>query len=145
MWDGEIGKVLVGFNEPIYSGGSSRGGGSGSNNHNQDSLSPSSPSPSIDSSSSDNIPQDNAPVLTQKSLKTGKSTLSNSALDEVPLLAGERIEAVYKDLTYLSAYANQGALKGTLTVTNYKLYFRSVQKLVLKYASLHTTNRLIAS
>ena len=82
--------------------------------------------------------------MTQKSLKTGKSTLSNSALDEVPLLAGERIEAVYKDLTYLSAYANQGALKGTLTVTNYKLYFRSVQKSFLRYASLHN-NRLTAS
>ena len=88
---------------------------------NQDSMSPSSPSPSIDSSSSDNIPPDRPPVLlNQKKI----STTSNSALDEVPLLAGERIEAVYKDLTYLSAYANQGAMKGTLTVTNYKLYFR---------------------
>ena len=113
------------IHSPHSSGGSSRGGGSGSNNHNQDSLSPSSPSPSIDSSSSDNIPQDRPPVLTNpKTLKTGKSTLSNSVSDEVPILAGERIEAVYKDLTYLSAYANQGALKGTLTVTNYKLYFR---------------------
>ena len=102
-----------------HSSDSSRGGDRGSNNQNPDSLSPSSPSPSIDSSSSDNIPLDMPPKRPPI-----KSTTSNSALDEVPLLAGERIESVYKDLTYLSAYANQGAMKGTLTVTNYKLYFR---------------------
>ena len=102
---------------PHSSGGSSRGGDRDSNNHNQDSTT--SPSPSIDSSSSDNIPLDIPPKRPPL-----KSTTSNSALDEVPLLAGERIESVYKDLTYLSAYANQGAMKGTLTVTNYKLYFR---------------------
>ncbi len=42
------------------------------------------------------------------------------------MLGGERIEAVYGDITYLSPYSLPGAVKGTLTVTNYKLYFRSV-------------------
>ena len=96
-----------------------------------DSLSPSSPSPSIDSSSSEyNIPDDRAPVLKSNKMgpgagasSTGKSVSSNGG-EEVPLLPGEKIEAVYKDLTYLSAYNTQGAMKGTLTVTDYRLYFR---------------------
>ena len=71
-----------------------------------DSLSPSSPSPSLDSSSSEshyNIPGDRAPVLkTGKGSATAKSAGSNS--EEVPLLGGERIEAVYKELTYLCPY-----------------------------------------
>lgn len=50
---------------------------------------------------------------------------SKNVCDEVPLLSGEHIVVVYKDITYLSAYSSQGAMKGTLTVTNYRLYFRS--------------------
>lgn len=97
---------------------------------NQDSLSPSSPSPSIDSSSSEcNIPDDRAPVLKSIGGVAGTSGTSKSASsaggEEVPLLGGEKVVVVYKDLTYLSAYSSQGAMKGTLTVTNYRLYFRS--------------------
>ena len=47
---------------------------------------------------------------------------------EVPLLGGEKIEAVYPDITYLCPYSFPGSIKGTLTVTNYKLFFRSVGK-----------------
>lgn len=55
---------------------------------------------------------------------TSKSA-SSAGGEEVPLLGGEKVIVVYKDLTYLSAYSSQGAMKGTLTVTNYRLYFRS--------------------
>ena len=44
---------------------------------------------------------------------------------DVPLLAGEKIEAVYADITFLCAYSLPTTVKGTMTVTNYKLYFRS--------------------
>ena len=51
-----------------------------------------------------------------------------SSASSVPLLGGERIEAVYTDLTYLCPYSIPGATKGTMTVTNYKLYFKSLYK-----------------
>jgi myotubularin-related protein 1/2 len=47
---------------------------------------------------------------------------------DVPLLGGEKIEAAYPDITYLCPYSLPGAIKGTMTVTNYKLYFRSLYK-----------------
>ena len=114
------------------SSASSAGGASEGNHHtHHDSLSPSSPSPSLDSSSSEshyNVPGHQAPVLKtgakgSATVASSKSAGSNS--EEVPLLGGERIEAVYKELTYLCPYSIPGAMKGTLTVTNYKLYFRS--------------------
>ena len=40
-------------------------------------------------------------------------------------LLGENIVAVFGDITYLCPYSAPGALKGTLTLTNYKLYFSS--------------------
>jgi len=47
--------------------------------------------------------------------------------EQVPLLAGEKRAAVYKDLTYLCPYSHPGAIKGELTLTNYKLFFRPNQ------------------
>lgn len=44
---------------------------------------------------------------------------------DVPLLEGEKIEAVYPDITYLCPYSLPATVKGTMTVTNYKLFFRS--------------------
>ena len=48
--------------------------------------------------------------------------------EEVPLLGGEGIVTVFSDLTYLCPYSIPGAMKGSLTVTNYKLYFSSSYK-----------------
>jgi len=47
-------------------------------------------------------------------------------VEDVPLLGGERIVAVFKDMTYLCPYSVPGAMKGQLTVTNYKLFFVSI-------------------
>lgn len=46
--------------------------------------------------------------------------------DEPPLLPGEKVAGVARDVTYLCPY--YGPARGVLTVTNYKLYFRSVDK-----------------
>ncbi|XP_063955284.1 myotubularin-related protein 2-like isoform X2 [Lytechinus pictus] len=42
--------------------------------------------------------------------------------EEIPLLLGERIEGIAKDVTYLCPFT--GPMRGTLTITNYKLYFK---------------------
>ncbi len=49
-------------------------------------------------------------------------------VESVPLLGGERIVAVFNDLTYLCPYSVPGAMKGSLAVTNYKLFFRAVYR-----------------
>lgn len=46
--------------------------------------------------------------------------------DEPPLLLGEKISGQARDVTYLCPY--YGPARGILTVTNYKLYFRSVDR-----------------
>lgn len=46
--------------------------------------------------------------------------------DDPPLLPGERVTGQARDVTYLCPY--YGPARGVLTVTNYKLYFRSVDK-----------------
>lgn len=46
--------------------------------------------------------------------------------DDPPLLAGEKVTGQARDVTYLCPY--YGPARGVLTVTNYRLYFRSVDK-----------------
>lgn len=46
--------------------------------------------------------------------------------EEIPLLPGEKICEHARDVTYLCPY--NGPARGVLTITNYKLYFRSVDK-----------------
>ncbi|XP_072170820.1 phosphatidylinositol-3,5-bisphosphate 3-phosphatase MTMR2-like [Diadema setosum] len=46
--------------------------------------------------------------------------------EEIPLLLGERIEGIAKDVTYLCPFT--GPMRGTLTITNYKLYFKGVDR-----------------
>ncbi len=48
--------------------------------------------------------------------------------EEVPLLGGEKIVSVFHDLSYLCPYSVPGAMKGSLTVTNYKLFFSSAYR-----------------
>lgn len=47
-------------------------------------------------------------------------------VDEPPLLVGEKLQGQARDVTYLCPYT--GPTRGTLSVTNYKLYFRSVDR-----------------
>ncbi|XP_017769087.1 PREDICTED: myotubularin-related protein 2 isoform X2 [Nicrophorus vespilloides] len=54
-----------------------------------------------------------------------EATLSNRP-DDPPLVLGERVAGQARDVTYLCPY--YGPARGVLTVTNYKLYFRSVDK-----------------
>lgn len=50
----------------------------------------------------------------------------SSRPDEPPLLSGEKVSGQARDVTYLCPY--YGPARGVLTVTNYKLYFRSVDR-----------------
>uniref|UniRef100_UPI00398F0ED6 myotubularin-related protein 1b isoform X2 n=1 Tax=Pristiophorus japonicus TaxID=55135 RepID=UPI00398F0ED6 len=47
-------------------------------------------------------------------------------MEEAPLFPGESIKAIAKDVTYICPFI--GAISGTLTVTDYKLYFKSVER-----------------
>ncbi|KAM4611918.1 myotubularin-related protein 1a isoform 2-T2 [Polymixia lowei] len=47
-------------------------------------------------------------------------------MDEVPLVPGECIKAVAKDVMYICPFS--GLLTGTLTITDYKLYFTSLER-----------------
>lgn len=63
--------------------------------------------------------------LTQE-LKVLRDTTKYGQSDEPPLLPGEKAQnqdTVWKDVTYLCPYSD--FIKGTLTITNYKLYFKS--------------------
>lgn len=51
---------------------------------------------------------------------------SSTRPDEPPLLPGEKVFGQARDVTYLCPY--YGPARGVLTVTNYKLYFRSVDR-----------------
>jgi len=94
------------------------------------STSPSSPSPSLDSSSSSiDFPQD--PVRGPRvSVSHHNGTNSRTQTDEVPLMDGEKIEAVYQEIAFLCPFTGPGSgpIRGTMTVTNYRLYFRPHQR-----------------
>ncbi|XP_041054832.1 myotubularin-related protein 2 isoform X2 [Carcharodon carcharias] len=47
-------------------------------------------------------------------------------MEEPPLLPEESMKDMAKDVTYICPFT--GTLKGTLTVTNYRLYFRSLER-----------------
>ena len=88
------------------------------------STSPSSPSRSIDSSSSS---------LDSSQGKVPRVSVSHhdgagAVRDEVPLYHGEAVQAVYQDIAYLCPFQNPNTIRGTLTITNYRLYFRPQQK-----------------
>lgn len=53
-------------------------------------------------------------------------TSTPSRPDDPPLLPGEKVHEVAKEVTYLCPYS--GPSRGVLTVTNYKLHFRSVDR-----------------
>ncbi|XP_033103102.1 myotubularin-related protein 2-like isoform X2 [Anneissia japonica] len=46
---------------------------------------------------------------------------------DCPLLVGERIEGIAKDVTYLCPFTEE-AIRGSLTITNYKLYFSGTEQ-----------------
>lgn len=46
--------------------------------------------------------------------------------EDLPLLPGEKTQGVARDVTYLCPYT--GPAPGVLTVTNYKLHFKSTDR-----------------
>ncbi|XP_070552513.1 phosphatidylinositol-3,5-bisphosphate 3-phosphatase MTMR2-like isoform X2 [Ptychodera flava] len=83
---------------------------------------PSSKSPTSASSGSQS--QENLQAQEMKVLRDANSKLSQP--DDPPLLIGEHIHAIAKDVTYLCPFT--GPVRGTLSVTNYKLFFRSTDR-----------------
>uniref|UniRef100_A0A670ZX93 phosphatidylinositol-3,5-bisphosphate 3-phosphatase n=1 Tax=Pseudonaja textilis TaxID=8673 RepID=A0A670ZX93_PSETE len=47
-------------------------------------------------------------------------------MEEAPLFPGESIKAIAKDVVYICPFI--GAISGTLTVTDYKMYFKNVER-----------------
>ncbi|KAL5011392.1 hypothetical protein ScPMuIL_009943 [Solemya velum] len=80
-----------------------------------------SPSKSLCSSSSTS--SENVPVQEMKVLR---DTTRLGQSDEPPLLKGEKVQGIGKDVTYLCPYI--GPVRGTITVTNFKIYFKSLDR-----------------
>ncbi|GFO25659.1 myotubularin [Plakobranchus ocellatus] len=82
-----------------------------------------SPSKSLCSSASTS--SENMNPYETKALREAVKT-PPSAVDECPLLDGESIKGKEPDVSYICPYT--GPVRGILTVTNYKIYFKSVDK-----------------
>ncbi|XP_078003284.1 phosphatidylinositol-3,5-bisphosphate 3-phosphatase MTMR2 isoform X3 [Phascolarctos cinereus] len=59
-------------------------------------------------------------------LRVLRETNKLAEMEEPPLLPGENIKDMAKDVTYICPFT--GAVRGTLTVTNYRLYFKSMER-----------------
>uniref|UniRef100_T1IY29 phosphatidylinositol-3,5-bisphosphate 3-phosphatase n=1 Tax=Strigamia maritima TaxID=126957 RepID=T1IY29_STRMM len=89
--------------------------------------SPHSPSKSICSSSSTST--ENIPVSEIKFVHLQTNVRESSMVpkpDEPLLIPGEKIQGIARDVTYLCPFT--GPVRGTLSVTNYKLFFKSVDR-----------------
>ncbi|KAK3099992.1 hypothetical protein FSP39_013159 [Pinctada imbricata] len=84
----------------------------------KESGSPSKSLCSSSSTSSENVPS--------QEVKVARETTKHSQIDEPPLLNGEKVQGKDENVTYLCPY--NGPIKGTLTVTNYKLFFKSTER-----------------
>lgn len=60
-------------------------------------------------------------------LKVLRESNKLAEMEEPPLLPGENIKDMAKDVTYICPFT--GAVRGTLTVTNYRLYFKSMERI----------------
>ncbi|KAF6104955.1 myotubularin related protein 2 [Phyllostomus discolor] len=100
--------------------------------------------PSVDSLSSastshseNSVHSKSASVVSSDSISTSADNFSPdlrvlresnklAEMEEPPLLPGENIKDMAKDVTYICPFT--GAVRGTLTVTNYRLYFKSMER-----------------
>eukprot|EP00058_Branchiostoma_floridae_P005246 XP_002590734.1 hypothetical protein BRAFLDRAFT_121921 [Branchiostoma floridae] len=64
--------------------------------------------------------QENLQAQELKVLRDANSKLAQP--DDPPLMPGEKLQAIAKDVTYLCPF--MGPVRGVLSVTNYKLYFK---------------------
>ncbi|KAL0969988.1 hypothetical protein UPYG_G00235630 [Umbra pygmaea] len=65
-------------------------------------------------------------VLKRPDLRALKDGAKKVQMDEVPLVPGETVKATAKDVMYICPFT--GLVTGTLTCTNYKLYFVSLER-----------------
>ncbi|XP_042582755.1 myotubularin-related protein 1-like [Cyprinus carpio] len=65
-------------------------------------------------------------VSRRTNLRAFKDVRRQAPMDEVPLVPGETIKTSVKDVMYICPFT--GAVTGTLTVTDYKLYFVSLER-----------------
>ncbi|PSN36835.1 Myotubularin-related protein 2 [Blattella germanica] len=95
----------------------------------QESVSSGKGSPSKSYCSSSSTSTENV-VSTLESKIKGKTNVSEpgppSRPDDPPLLPGEKVQGVAREVTYLCPYS--GPARGVLSVTNYKLHFRSMDR-----------------
>ncbi|RZF46424.1 hypothetical protein LSTR_LSTR012499 [Laodelphax striatellus] len=80
---------------------------------------------SSDSLASDSKSSSLNSKLGQDSSSVGEMS-TPSRPDDPPLLPGEKVQGVARDVTYLCPYS--GPSRGVISVTNYKLHFRSMDK-----------------
>ncbi|XP_046985481.1 myotubularin-related protein 2 isoform X1 [Schistocerca americana] len=95
----------------------------------QDSASSDKGSPSKSYCSSSSTSTENVVSTLESKLKTKVNVAETgppSRPDDPPLLPGEKVQGVAREVTYLCPYS--GPARGVLSVTNYKLYFRSMDR-----------------
>ncbi|XP_066496388.1 myotubularin-related protein 1 isoform X4 [Tiliqua scincoides] len=76
----------------------------------------------ISSQISGSVPSDNV-SREYRALRDGNKL---AQMEEAPLFPGESIKAIAKDVMYICPFI--GAISGTLTVTDYKMYFKNVER-----------------
>uniref|UniRef100_A0A8D0DZP6 phosphatidylinositol-3,5-bisphosphate 3-phosphatase n=1 Tax=Salvator merianae TaxID=96440 RepID=A0A8D0DZP6_SALMN len=81
----------------------------------------------ISSQISGTVPSDNVSreyrVKNRGALRDGNKL---AQMEEAPLFPGESIQAIAKDVMYICPFI--GAISGTLTVTDFKMYFKNVER-----------------
>uniref|UniRef100_A0A8C5EIJ5 phosphatidylinositol-3,5-bisphosphate 3-phosphatase n=1 Tax=Gouania willdenowi TaxID=441366 RepID=A0A8C5EIJ5_GOUWI len=82
---------------------------------------------SLENGDSDSEQQ--SPVLKFTAVRFG--TQGRSAQEQLPLLPGEVVQTTVNDVMYICPFS--GLINGTLTITNYKLYFTSVEKVLIYF------------
>ncbi|XP_056155965.1 myotubularin-related protein 1a isoform X1 [Lampris incognitus] len=77
-----------------------------------------------------------------KDLQPLRVCIKQGRMDEIPLVPGESIKAVAKDVMYICPFS--GLVTGTLTITDYRLYFTSLERefLFILDVNLGAVNRL---
>ncbi|KAJ8920453.1 hypothetical protein NQ315_005321 [Exocentrus adspersus] len=83
-------------------------------------------SPSKSYCSSSSTSTENVVSTLERKKTVASEPGASSRPDDPPLLPGEKVTGQARDVTYLCPY--HGPARGTLTVTNYKLYFKSGDK-----------------
>lgn len=58
--------------------------------------------------------------------KPSENNAVSGRSDDPPLLTGEKVQGVARDVTYLCPFS--GPARGCLSVTNYKLFFKSLER-----------------